>query len=123
MTQQLELQQLQGIVQKSSEMGGTDAVAEGLAARLAAAQVMRREAEEKAAELGQKFAAANKQLEGLLQQRGDDAEQLESKVSIQVSSCVEAACVNSFAQCCFACIVCVTASAHANSRLKFAAGY
>lgn len=86
-TQQLELQQLQGVVQRSSEVAGANGLVEGLAARLAAAQVMRREAEEKEAESARKLAAAERRLGELQQQQKgahDDEQMQEAQKSKQV---------------------------------------
>jgi hypothetical protein len=100
-TRALDAQQLQALLSRSSELAAPaalfgltpDAAAssmpiagnEGMAARLAAAQVMRREAEDHAAQLARKLAAAERALAELQQQQGESdasAEELGGQLSV-----------------------------------------
>lgn len=100
-TQQLEAQQARR--QKESELGCTDTVAEGIAARLAAAQVMRREAEDNAAELGRRLAATEKKLQRLQQEREvsgcSPRGQLTVKVTMPAFVCAASTQMSSFFSC------------------------
>jgi chemotaxis protein MotB len=60
-----------GVVPDAAATGGVGSCSEGMAARLAAAQVMRREAEDHAAQLARKLAAAERALAELQQQQGE----------------------------------------------------
>lgn len=75
---------MQAATHKASELHAADGFAEGLAARLAAAQVMRREAEDRAADLSRKLAAAEQQLEEYQQQQGDEQVEVAQQLTVQV---------------------------------------
>lgn len=74
-TRAMDAQQLQALLAKGTELASgvlpEGVVIEGMAARLAAAQVMRREAEDQAAQLARKLSGAEKQLAELQQQQGE----------------------------------------------------
>jgi hypothetical protein len=100
-TRALDAQQLQALLCKGFEVaspaaaagsapdaaaaGGVGSCTEGMAARLAAAQVMRREAEDHAAQLARKLATAERALAELQQQQGESdaaADELGGQLSV-----------------------------------------
>ncbi|KAF6251779.1 hypothetical protein COO60DRAFT_584867 [Scenedesmus sp. NREL 46B-D3] len=74
-----------GLTPDAAAAGGATGSSEGMAARLAAAQVMRREAEDQAAQLARKLAATERALASLQQQQQGEEEATADELGGQLS--------------------------------------